>query len=666
MASLGDLVVKMSLDAAGFQSDMGKAAYETEKGMAQITAAGVLAGNIMTKLAEKAVQAFLEIGKFAFAVSEKVFEQVDALQEAATAAGITASSYQVLQAAMAQGGVSAQQFATGISKLNNAITAAAEGNPKMEAAFKRLGVAVVDSQGFIRDTEDVLKDLGKAFDDFPSGPEKAALSMELLGKSGAKWLNELDGSMSELGAHAQETGAIFSNALVAASDEFEKSNMRLNESMQGLRNTIAEGVLPAWAEFKNAMSAMVDQFFDFETRATIAEALSTAFGVSMRFVTRIIAATIDVFIAFIDVLKTLWDITVLAAQGIDALAESAARVLQFDFSGARDSMARFNKDIDDFMRKAQDRLNKPLLFTAVEKSFEESHNRQLAAQNKVFADLDPNEQKLKPTRKTDKVKKLKDQADKEAKELERETKQWNDMVDRAQEEAMRAAQKNFDDQMKEREREAKERERQAEKERKRLEKFEADAEKDRQKAFDEVVRQRQVYADIFEGGVATFFTDIVQGTKSVSQAFSDMGTSIVQSIEAIIAKKLATALFESIFGSEKSGEGGIGGILSAIVGGYFGAAGGAEGGVGASEGAVVYRASGGPVNAGQMVMVGERGPEMFRAGYSGRIDPVSQGDTVHNNVNVSVNVAPQTDRRSADQVASSVGLAVRRAMQRTQ
>jgi hypothetical protein len=73
----------------------------------------------------------------------------------------------------------------------------------------------------------------------------------------------------------------------------------------------------------------------------------------------------------------------------------------------------------------------------------------------------------------------------------------------------------------------------------------------------------------FEG----FFSSILNGTKSVKQAFKDMGMSIFNSINDIVSKQLADALFKSIFGGPGSSGGGLG------FGGGFGGGMGGGGGI---------------------------------------------------------------------------------------
>jgi hypothetical protein len=106
----------------------------------------------------------------------------------------------------------------------------------------------------------------------------------------------------------------------------------------------------------------------------------------------------------------------------------------------------------------------------------------------------------------------------------------------------------------------------------------------------------------FEG----FFGSILNGTKSVKQAFKDMGMSIFQSINDIISKQLADALFKSIFGGAGGMGGGMGGGggLGSIFGGGGGFGGGIINWLGGLFGGGGAAASGGGFVPGLASMVG--------------------------------------------------------------
>lgn len=79
--------------------------------------------------------------------------------------------------------------------------------------------------------------------------------------------------------------------------------------------------------------------------------------------------------------------------------------------------------------------------------------------------------------------------------------------------------------------------------------------------------------DAVNSGVTTFLQDIASGTKSVGDAFRDMGLAVVQSIEQIIIKMIAMKVVESMF-SSSAGYSGGGQVNASDMGGVQAATGG--------------------------------------------------------------------------------------------
>jgi hypothetical protein len=125
------------------------------------------------------------------------------------------------------------------------------------------------------------------------------------------------------------------------------------------------------------------------------------------------------------------------------------------------------------------------------------------------------------------------------------------------------------------------------------------------------------FRGIFVGGFSGFLTDLMQGTKSLKEAFLDFARSVEQAITRIVVQNLAQQLF---------GAGGPLGGLSSFFSSLFGftpAASGA-GVITGGSGLIVpgisgMRADGGPVSANQSYLVGERGPEIFKPSLPGTI-----------------------------------------------
>jgi hypothetical protein len=163
------------------------------------------------------------------------------------------------------------------------------------------------------------------------------------------------------------------------------------------------------------------------------------------------------------------------------------------------------------------------------------------------------------------------------------------------------------------------------------------------------------------GGFEGFFSSILNGTKSVKQAFKDMGMSIFNSINDIVSKQLADALFKSIFGGTGGAGGGLGGILGGGAGG-----GGLIGWLG-NLGGSLFGGGGGGFVPGLASMVGMSAAigsdyvprDMLALVHEGEAiipaskNPYSGGKGgMQQNVSQSFHFAGPVDRRTAMQVGA--------------
>jgi tape measure domain-containing protein len=118
------------------------------------------------------------------------------------------------------------------------------------------------------------------------------------------------------------------------------------------------------------------------------------------------------------------------------------------------------------------------------------------------------------------------------------------------------------------------------------------------------------------------FTDVISGAKSTEEALADtfesIGKAFLGMAAEIIAKQLTMIALQTILKA-----------LGAISSGFSFAGGSAEAGLDAANqmggvapldaGMFGFRANGGPVNANQPYIVGERGPELFMPSNSGMV-----------------------------------------------
>lgn len=158
------------------------------------------------------------------------------------------------------------------------------------------------------------------------------------------------------------------------------------------------------------------------------------------------------------------------------------------------------------------------------------------------------------------------------------------------------------------------------------------------------------FKSIGESAFGDFLSDVVTGTKKVSDAFKDMANSILQQVSRIAAQDIAKGLFGSLSSASGSSSSGgssfFGGLLETVVKAFT-------------------RADGGPVRAGSTYLVGERGPEIFTARQNGTILPNGVGlGGGGNSVSVTINMPPGSSRETAMQAAARAGQAVQIALRR--
>lgn len=193
----------------------------------------------------------------------------------------------------------------------------------------------------------------------------------------------------------------------------------------------------------------------------------------------------------------------------------------------------------------------------------------------------------------------------------------------------------------------------------------------------------KTFDDIFATSFSRFIDGAVSGTKTLKQNFLDMANGIEQAITRLVAQDLA----KQLFGIGGEGGGGLFASLFSLIGLTGGGGGGGGGGsynftmpAGSGEGggdtsglsslfgifSLLGRASGGPVGAGSMYEVDERGPELLTVASrtylmmgqdSGRVSTLSDGASAgmrQNTFHLNIAVPPGTTRQSAQQQAAEI------------
>lgn len=248
MASIGSLVAELSANTASFQKDMGKAAAILNSHAAGMnkTVAGIertisrAGAAFVTAFSAGAIlrasKSVLDMGEQFANLSEKTGVSVEKLSEFVHGAKLS--------------DVSIEELSGGLRKLATSMAeASTNGAGQMAETFRALGISVTDSNGKLRDTASVFEDLAAKFAGAKDGPEKAAIAVQLLGKSGDSLIPLLNG-LAQTSEEARRLG------LVMSKDAADNAKL-FNDEMTRLSTQLQVTVLPAVIAVSKAVRAIM-------------------------------------------------------------------------------------------------------------------------------------------------------------------------------------------------------------------------------------------------------------------------------------------------------------------------------------------------------------------------------------------------------------------------
>jgi len=167
-------------------------------------------------------------------------------------------------------------FMDGINKLSQKIAVGTENLSALAYAAELADVSVGELQMGVKDlnewlakngqtskdTYDALIDLADQFATMPDGPQKTAIAMERLGRSGISMipmLNQGGNALRDARREAEQFGLIIDSRAASQSEHFNDQLTRLRMSVQGLWRQVAVELLPSLIQVVDVFVALAKE-----------------------------------------------------------------------------------------------------------------------------------------------------------------------------------------------------------------------------------------------------------------------------------------------------------------------------------------------------------------------------------------------------------------------
>ena len=159
--------------------------------------------------------------------------------------------------------VSTETMTSSMARNVRSMSSAADGTGAVADAYAALGVAVTDSDGNLRDSQEVYWELIDALGSVDDYTQRDALSMQIFGRS-AQDLNSLiavgsDG-MEEYAQQARDAGAILDGETLDAFHAFDDVTHQLDQGVEAAQNALGTILLPILTDMGTSGVDLLGQF----------------------------------------------------------------------------------------------------------------------------------------------------------------------------------------------------------------------------------------------------------------------------------------------------------------------------------------------------------------------------------------------------------------------
>lgn len=293
---------------------------------------------LITGAAAATAAAISKVEEALIGITTESAERATSISNIAETINMSVESTQLWDYVLKSVGSSIEEAQGDLSAFQEKIMEAAEGTGEAYEMFAKLGVAVQDENGALRETEPVLMDVIKALQLMGDETERNAISSTLLGGTGEKLIplyNDNSQAIEHLMNRKRELG-------VLTGDEIEnlkkvsESMIDYEERTQNAKDTLAKDFAPALVDFNDTAGSLLQDLAQSAERSNLVtffgSILDTVRALAPAF--EILGSFIEVFSGIIGAFSIALGVVADALRIILELMSAIGNLLTFDFSGA--------------------------------------------------------------------------------------------------------------------------------------------------------------------------------------------------------------------------------------------------------------------------------------------------------------------------------------------
>ncbi len=256
MANVLDVLMRVSGDSSGARSEVKKLGKEQKDSFGSVKAD-------FAKFAKVAAAAAAAVSAALVKIAFDAADMADKFAKASDKTGESARTLSQLSYAAEIGGTSFQTLEKALLVASRRLKDAERGSAVAVDTFNQLGISIYDSSGNLKKGSDLLGEFADATKGWEDDTRKAALAQELFGRAGADLLPMLkDGSygLQQMADEAEHLGVTLSDEAAQQGAEFNDALTRLDSAFTGLRNNIAQDVIPVIQDLVSNLSDAISFF----------------------------------------------------------------------------------------------------------------------------------------------------------------------------------------------------------------------------------------------------------------------------------------------------------------------------------------------------------------------------------------------------------------------